>query len=125
MPTPITRQMHSTTTDIVLVSMLLVGMILMGVAMLGVSLKFGPRRGFWNQPAAVLRRPGRITFISMYALALLHVACGIIAATQVPGGGIGVLVVLTTMGAFYVLCAHSFALAHSVARRRAASLIER
>lgn len=111
-------QMISTTTDIVLVSLFLVGMVLMGLAMLGVCLRVGPRRGYWNQPAAMLRRPGRGMFIAMYAFAFGHVVLGLIAATMVPGGGIAVLVVLTAMGTFYLLCAHSFALAHTVARKR-------
>jgi hypothetical protein len=95
--------MISTNTDIVLVTLFLVGMVLMGLAMLGVCLKVGPRRGYWNQPAAMLRRPGRGMFIAMYAFALGHVVLGLVAATQVPGAGIGVLVVLTAMGSFYVL----------------------
>lgn len=110
--------MTGTTTDIVIVVLLLAGFALFGLAMLGVALRVGPRRGTWNQPAAALARPGRGMFIAMYALALVHVVLGVIAAAAVPGAGVGVLVVLVAMGAFYVLCAHSFALASAVVRRR-------
>lgn len=110
--------MSSTTVDIVIVALLLAGLALFGLAMLGVALRFGPRRGFWNQPAAALRRPGRVTFVGLYALAAVHVLLGIVAATAVPGGGLGVLLVLAAMAAFYVLCAHSYALATGVTSRR-------
>ena len=110
--------MHSSTVDIVIVSLLLGGMALFGLAMLGVALRVGPRRGTFNQPAAALRRPGRRMFASMYVLAAVHVALGLAVAIAVPGGGIAVLLVLVAMASFYVLAAHSFALAHSVASRR-------
>ena len=110
--------MTGTTIDILFVALFLGGMDLFGLAMLGVALKFGPRRGFWNQPAAMLRRPGRRMFVSMYSLAALHVATGIGIAITMPYGGVGVLVVLCAIAVFYVLCAHSWVIAHSVARRR-------
>jgi hypothetical protein len=111
--------MDSITVDIIIAVLFLAGMALFGLAMLGVALRVGPRRGTWNQPAAALVRPGRRLFLAMYGLAALHVLVGLIAAFAVPGGEIDVLLVLVGAGAFYVLCAHSFALAHSVARRRA------
>lgn len=111
--------MDDTTTDLVIAAMMLVGFVLFALAMLGVALRFGPRRGTWNQPAAALVRPGRRLFISMYALAALHVVVGVIAAIAVPGAGLGVLVVLVATAVFYVLCAHSWSLATGVARRRA------
>ncbi|MCB0878159.1 MAG: hypothetical protein KDC46_04180, partial [Thermoleophilia bacterium] len=100
----------TTTFDIIIVIAMLGGMALLGLAMLGVSLRVGPRRGTWNQPAAALARPGRRMFISMYALAALHLGFGLIAAFAIPGGGIAILLVLVAMGSFYVLCAHSWAL---------------
>ena len=110
--------MDGTTLDIILVIAFLAGMALFGLAMLAVALRAGPRRGYWNQPAAALVRPGRRMFIAMYAIAILHVLVGLIAALAVPGGGIGIFLVLVAGGCFYVLCAHSWSLAHSVARRR-------
>ncbi len=110
--------MTGTTVDIIITVLFLVGMALLGLAMLGVSLRVGPTRGTWNQPAAALIRPGRRLFVAMYAIAALHVVAGIVTATLVPGGGLAMLVVLVAMGSFYVLCAHSFALAHAIARRR-------
>jgi hypothetical protein len=110
--------MDSTTTDIVLVVLFLAGMALFGLAMLGLVLRVGPRRGFWNQPAAMLRRPGRGMFISMYALAALHVLIGIGVVLFTPGAGAAIFLVLLATACFYVLCAHSWALAHSVRRRR-------
>ena len=115
----ISRQMDiTTTTDIVLVAFFLAGMALFGLAMLAVALRVGPRRGFWNQPAAALRAPGRRMFIGMYAVAILHVLTGLGVALLVPGGGIGIFLVLLATAVFYVLCAHSWALAHAVRRRR-------
>lgn len=114
---PIVRQMDSI-LDTLIVALMLGGFALFALAMLGVSLRFGPRRGYWNQPAAALRRPGRGMFLSMYALAALHVLLGLIAAIAVPGAGIAVLLVLVATGAFYVLCAHSWSLAHTISRRR-------
>ena len=110
--------MDSTTVDIVLTIMFLAGMALFGLAMLGVSLRFGPRRGTWNQPAAALVRPGRRMFVALYAVAALHVALGLVLALAFPGGGIAILLVLVATGCFYVLCAHSWSLAHSLKRRR-------
>jgi hypothetical protein len=105
-------------TDILIVVLLMAGFVLFALAMLGVALRVGPRRGTWNQPAAALVKPGRRMFIAMYAFAAIHVVLGLVAAIAVPGAGIGVLFVLVAMAAFYVLCAHSFALAGAVARRR-------
>lgn len=110
--------MESTTTDIVLTALFLAGMALFGLALLAVSLRVGPRRGSWNQPAAMLRRPGRRMFVGMYAVAVLHVLTGLGIALFVPGGGIAIFLVLLAMAMFYVLCAHSWALANRVARRR-------
>lgn len=110
--------MAGTTTDIVIAVLMFAGFILFALAMLGVALRWGPRRGTWNQPAAALVRPGRRMFVSMYLLALLHVALGLVLAIAAPGGGVAIFLVLLLMGAFYVLCAHSFALAHTVVRRR-------
>lgn len=105
-------------TDIIVVTMLMGGMLLFALAMLGVALRFGPRRGTWNQPAAALVRPGRRLMIAMYLVAGIHVLLGIIVAARVPGAGIGVLLVLVATAVFYVLCAHSWSLAASIARRR-------
>lgn len=104
--------------DILVVALVLGGFALFALAMLGVSLRVGPRRGYWNQPAAALRRPGRGMFLAMYGLAALHVLLGLVAALAVPGAGLGILVVLVATAVFYVLCAHSWSLAHSIARRR-------
>lgn len=110
--------MDSSTLDIVVVVLVLGGFALFALAMFGVTLRIGPRRGFWNQPAAALRRPGTGMFLAMYAVALLHVLAGIVAAIAVPGAGIGILLVLVATAAFYVLCAHSWSLAHAIVRRR-------
>ncbi len=109
--------MLSTTFDIVIVIVMLAGFALFGLAMYGVTLRVGPRNGNWNQPAAMLRRPGRGMFIAMYALAAVHVLIGIGVAIAFPSGGIAVLLVMLATGAFYALCAHSWALAHTIARR--------
>jgi hypothetical protein len=109
--------METSTTDLVLVTAMLVGFALFGLAMLAVALRYGPRRGYWNQPAAALRRPGRFTFRGMYAVAIVHVVLGVVVAIAVPGAGIGMLLVLVATACFYVLCAHSFALATGTKRR--------
>jgi hypothetical protein len=87
--------------------------------MLGVALRVGPRRGFWNQPAAMLRRPGGRVFVGLYAFAIVHVLLGVGVVLLVPGGEVGVLVVLVGAALFYVLCAHSWVIAHRLPRRRA------
>lgn len=112
--------MISTTTDIVIAVLMFVGFILFALAMWGIALRVGPRRGFWNQPAAVLRRPGRGVFVAMYVLAAIHVLLGVAVAIGASGDGrVGVLVVMVAMGAFYVACAHCYALATAATRRRA------
>lgn len=110
--------MISTATDILLVTLFLLGMALFGLAMLAVALRAGPRRGYWNQPAAMLRQPGRRMFLGMYGVAVLHVLTGAGVALFVPGGGIDIFFVLLAAAVFYVLCAHSWAIAHAVRRRR-------
>jgi hypothetical protein len=110
--------MESTTVDIVLVCLMLGGFALFGLAMLGVALRWGPRRGFWNQPAARLLKPGRRMFITMYAIAIVHVAVGVGLALFAPGGGFAIFLALLVLAVFYVLCAHSWALAHTIVRRR-------
>ena len=112
--------MTGTTTDIVIVCLLLGGFALFGLAMLGVALRWGPRRGTWNQPAAALVRPGRRVFFTMYGAAALHVLVGLGLAIFVPGGGLAIFLVLLGIAVFYALCAHSWALAHTatISRRR-------
>jgi hypothetical protein len=109
--------MSETTTDIVIVTGLLVGFALFGLAALLLVLRVGPRRGSWNQPAAKLRQPGRRMFLSMYVVAALHVIAGLGLAIFAPGGGLAIFLVLLVMGTFYALGAHSWSLAHRVARR--------
>lgn len=109
--------MVTVTTDLLLVTAFLVAMALFGVVLLAVVLRVGPKRGTWNQPAAALRRPGRITFRGVYLLAIVHVIAGIGIALRAPGDGTAMLVLLVVMACFYVLMAHSYALAMRVTRR--------
>lgn len=109
--------MEATTLDVVLVAAMLAFFVVFGLVMLAVALRYGPKRGTWNQPAAAYRRPGRFTFRGMYAGAIIHVVLGIIVLIAVPGAGIGILLVLVATGCFYALCAHSFALASGIQRR--------
>lgn len=106
------------TTDIVIAALMFVGFVLFALGMFGVALRWGPRRGTWNQPAAALARPGRGIFVAMYLVAAVHVVLGLVLAFAAPGGGIAIFLILLVTGGFYVLCAHSFALAHSIVRRR-------
>src|SRR5687767_11231029 len=103
------------TTDIVITVLLFVGFLLFALGMFGAALRFGPKRGTWNQPAAALVRPGRKMFVTMYLIAAVHAAVGLVLAFTVPGGGPAIFFVLLFMGGFYVLCAHSFALANKTA----------
>lgn len=105
------------TFDIVLVIAMLAGFALFGLAMYGVTLRVGPRNGHWNQPAAELRPTGRRVFLALYAAAVAHVVLGLIAWLAIPGGGVSVFLVLLATAAFYVLCAHSWAIAHRLPRR--------
>jgi len=110
--------MESHTTQLLGAAGLLLLFLLFALAMLWLVLRFGPRRGNFNQPAAALRPTGRKLTWGLHAVALLHVVCGIVLAAAVPGGGVAVLVVLVLMACFYELCAYSFSLANSVAARR-------
>jgi hypothetical protein len=96
------------TTDILLTGLLFVFFILFALAMLVLCLRFGPRRGYWNQPAAGLVRPGRRMFRSLYAVAILHVLVGAGLALFAPGGGPVIFLVLLGTGAFYAVAAHSW-----------------
>ena len=110
--------MSSHTLQLIGAAALLLGFCVFALAMFGVALRFGPRRGSWNQPAAALRAPGRRMSWGLHAVALLHVVAGVVLAAKVPGGGAAVLVVMVLMAVFYELCAYSFTLANSVALRR-------
>lgn len=110
--------MSATTIDMLLTAGFLLGMALFGLAMFAIARRVGPRSGNWNQPAAMLRRPGRRMFVGMYAIAVLHVLVGVGLAVFAPGGGIAIFLVLLVTGTFYALGAHSWSLAHRVARRR-------
>src|SRR4051812_16761613 len=96
-------------TDVLLTSLLFAFFVMFALAMFVLCLRFGPRRGYWGQPAAGLVRHGRRMFISLYSVALLHVALGIGLAFLAPGGGTAIFLVLVGMGAFYVIAAHSWA----------------
>ncbi len=111
--------MPTTTTDVILTIMFLLGMALFGLAMLAVALRVGPRRGFWNQPAANLRHPGSRVIVGLYVFAFVHLALGLYITFFIEPQEFGVLVVCVLMAAFYVLCGHSYQLAHRVARGRA------
>lgn len=97
---------------------LLLLFILFALGMFVLALRFGPKRGSWNQPAAKLRPTGRKLAWGLHLVTLLHVVAGIVLAVKVPGGGVAVLVVLIVMACFYELCAYSFRLATSVTARR-------
>ncbi len=108
----------TTTTDVILTIVFLLGMALFGLAMLALVLCVGPRRGFWNQPAAVLRRPGGRVVIGLYVFALVHVLLGLWVTFFIEPQDFGVLVVLVATACFYILCGHAYAFAHAVVRRR-------
>jgi hypothetical protein len=107
-----------TTTDIVIVVAMLAGFAAFGVVMLAVALRWGPRRGTWNQPAAALRRPGARLAASMYVLAGVHVVLGLVLATSFEGGGLAIFLAMCVMGAFYAMCAQCWTIAQRLVRRR-------
>ena len=84
-------------------------------------LRFGPRRGQWNQPAAELRPPGRRTRIALYVTAAVHVVVGVVAALASPGTafwrGTGLVIVALAAAVFYVACAECMRIAARIARR--------
>ena len=110
--------MESTTTDIVLTVLFLLGMALFGLAMLALVLRVGPRRGFWNQPAAELRRPGTRLVVWLYVFAAVHVLLGLSITFFVEPMDVGVLVVCVFAAGFYILCGHAYQFAHAVVGRR-------
>lgn len=97
---------------------LLVAFVFVGLGMLVVALRFGPRRGTWNQPAARFREPGVSLRWTMYLFGLAHVGLGVVAMRAV-GDQLawGVLAVSIGAGAFYVACGKSLALATALSRR--------
>lgn len=105
------------TSDKLVAILLLAGFVLFALGMLGACLRWGPRRGSWNQPAAALARPGRRMFWSMYGVAILHVLAGVGLAIFVPGGGVAIFLVLLGMATFYAIAAHSWSLGMRVAHR--------
>lgn len=110
--------MSDATTDIVIAALTMLGFALFALAMFGVALRYGPRRGTWNQPAAAFMAPGGRMRVSLYVLAAAHVLGGIGIAIFAPGGGVAIMVVLLVMAGFYVLCARSLDVAERMQRRR-------
>ena len=93
--------------------------VVLGAVMLGafaLVLRFGPRRGAWNQPAAALRPPGRGLRLALYGFALVHVLLGL-AATTADSVGPSALLIATLMGSFYVACAQVMRLSSRVPAR--------
>lgn len=116
--------MMTSRLDIVLACALLAGFVVVCALFLVLVLRFGPRRGTWNQPAAAFARPGRRMQGSMYAIALLHVVAGVVLAVALPGGtSLGALVVLCAMAVFYVLCAQAATVARVTSRGRRAAVV--
>lgn len=72
------------------------------------TLRFGPRRGYFNQPAAALRAPGRRMVTALYAVAAVHVVLGAVVWLSAPGSnGLvwGALLIGIAMGGFFLACA--------------------
>ena len=109
--------MSGTTQDTILVILFLAGMAIFGLAMFGLALRVGPKRGTWAQPVAALERPGRRVFIWLYVFAAIQVLGGLCVAIFQPDGLAVLLVTVVTAG-FYLLCAHSWALAQRTGLRR-------
>lgn len=81
-------------------------------AFYALTLRYGPRRGTWNQPAAALRRPGWKLGTVLYATGVAHGVTGIWAAGAVPGPvEPGVALIGIAMCLFYVSCAHVMSIA--------------
>lgn len=90
------------------------------VALYVLALRFGPRRGTWNQPAAGFRAPRRWLVVLLLGLATAHVAAGVIAMIVAPRSGVLVGLVSVMAAGGYALFAASGVLAVRMQRRRAA-----
>lgn len=84
-------------------------------------LRFGPRRGDWNNPAAVYRAPGANVRKALLALALLTLIVGIIATISVSDGRLGILLVAAALAAVYLAMASSATIARRAITRREAA----
>lgn len=90
-----------------------IAILILGAFMLGMfvlALRFGPRRGYWAQPAAKFEAPGRKLAIVLYCIAGLHVLAGV-AASAADSIGPSVIVVAVAAALFYVGCAQAMSLA--------------
>jgi hypothetical protein len=101
-----------------------IAVIVFGVLTLALGamvLRFGPRRGYWNQPAAVLRPVRSWLRISMWSIGAVHVVVGIGVAIAVPGAGFAIVAVCAGMGGIYVLFGEAWAAGKRIAQRTPAS----
>lgn len=96
-----------------------VGIVLFLLAFYALTLRFGPGRGNFNQPAAALREPGTRVVRTLYVVAALHVLMGAIVWLAAPGfNGLvwGALLIGIAMGGFFLACAWVMKIADAAPR---------
>lgn len=100
------------------------GLVVAFLASLGglyaLTLRFGPRPGRWNQPAAAFRAPGAALAWTMYGVGTLHVGLAIVAAAKLDLGGQGWQLILigAATGLFYAACGGALTIATRLAFMR-------
>lgn len=82
------------------------------------TLRYGPRRGYWSQPAAKLRRPGNGVVVAIWVVAAIHVVLGTAVMLSTRSSlGVGVFFITLGMAAIYAMFALCMQIA-SIANRR-------
>ncbi|MBC7644350.1 MAG: hypothetical protein H7123_04430 [Thermoleophilia bacterium] len=92
-------------------------------ALYAATLKYGPRRGYWNQPAARLRAPGRQLVIALWIFAALHAVAGLAMMVFSDTYGLSVFIVSLLMGGFYGAMAMVMQIA-TIAQRKQPGAVE-
>lgn len=104
-----------------LAAVTLLGFALFGALLYVLTLRFGPRRGYFNQPAAKFRPPGTRVRTALYVIAVLHLVAGLVGFVAIPDDGVSpsILIVALLAAGFYVACAQALTLVGTFSRRRA------
>lgn len=112
---------------VAVVAFAVVALVMFG-AMVFASIRIGPRRGLWNQPAAAFRTPPRTMSITLILVGVAQLVALVGSAVAISSAGIGARIGLVVIGCavlgVYFLMAVAGSLAPRLARRRADGVVE-
>ena len=98
------------------VSLVLLGFVVTMLVMYALVLRFGPRRGNWNSPAAAFRDPGRAIEVVLLVIAAVNAISGVVLAVALPSGvRLGAFIVCVAMAVFYVAMSQASRIARAAA----------